>query len=135
MNYIKECVAEECESNWIITLLDDTPRRNGSGNKLRLFRLFKNSFNISGYVKNPLPLKHHHTLAKIRYGVALLHIETGQYEQLPLQERLCQLCDSNAIEHEPHFLFNCDFLTNECVTLVNAASELNMNLNNQDKLV
>ncbi len=38
-----------------------------------------------------------------------LKIETGRYTQIALEFRLCILCDSNLVEDENHFLFQCDF--------------------------
>ncbi len=40
-------------------------------------------------------------------GVLLLAIETGRFRSIPLEERLCVLCDLNVIEGEKHFLCNC----------------------------
>ena len=36
-----------------------------------------------------------------------LHIETGRYRNLKVEERLCKVCDSHAIESEFHFVFDC----------------------------
>ena len=36
-------------------------------------------------------------------------IERGRYTQIPSEFRLCILCDSNSIEDEKHFLFECSF--------------------------
>ncbi len=35
--------------------------------------------------------------------------ETGRYTQIPLEFRLFILCDSNLVEDENHFLFQCHF--------------------------
>ena len=36
-----------------------------------------------------------------------LLIETGRYDQIPWDNRLCQTCGSNQIEDEFHLLFHC----------------------------
>ena len=38
-----------------------------------------------------------------------IEIERGRYTQIPSEFRLCILCDSNSIEDEKHFLFECIF--------------------------
>ena len=46
-------------------------------------------------------------IAQIRCGVLPLHIETGRYRNLHIEERLCKVCDSHAVESEFHFVFDC----------------------------
>ena len=36
-----------------------------------------------------------------------LRIETGRYENIPRNERICHFCTSNKIEDENHFLLDC----------------------------
>ena len=36
-----------------------------------------------------------------------LRIETGRYENIPRNERMCHFCTSNKIEDENHFLLDC----------------------------
>ena len=40
-------------------------------------------------------------------GILPLSIETGRYIRKALNERLCMLCNQNAIEDEHHFLLSC----------------------------
>ena len=47
-------------------------------------------------------------LAQLRFGILPLHVETGSFNVLPLEERICQMCDANVIENECHFLFECE---------------------------
>ena len=35
------------------------------------------------------------------------YIDTGRYDNIPRDERLCNLCDCNRIEDETHFLLDC----------------------------
>jgi hypothetical protein len=46
-------------------------------------------------------------LAQYRCGILPLKIETGRYTGMPVEQRLCQLCDLGEIENERHFLFHC----------------------------
>ncbi len=34
----------------------------------------------------------------------LLRIEIGRYERLPVEQRVCEMCDSDNVEDEMHFL-------------------------------
>ena len=53
-----------------------------------------------------LPLRHRAAFAKVRCGVAPLRIETGRFESKPLDERTC-----NVIESESHALLDCILYT------------------------
>ena len=46
-------------------------------------------------------------LVKLRISSHKLRIETGRYDKIPREERLCNLCNSNKIEDETHFLLDC----------------------------
>ena len=46
-------------------------------------------------------------LVKLRIGNHKLLIETGRYDQIPRDNRLCLTCKSNQIEDEIHLLFHC----------------------------
>ena len=43
-----------------------------------------------------------HNLGVVFYCIK---IETGRYNQIPIEYRLCILCEENVIEDENHFLF------------------------------
>ncbi len=40
-------------------------------------------------------------------------IETGRYENVALNDRICQLCDCGNVEDERHFLISCTALNYE----------------------
>ena len=47
-------------------------------------------------------------LLRYIYSVRIqLRIETGRYEKIPRNERICSFCTSNKIEDENHFLLDC----------------------------
>ena len=52
-----------------------------------------------------LPLKHRSSFAMFRCGVAPIRIETGRYEGLSIEERICPFCSD--IEDENHVLLDC----------------------------
>ena len=45
--------------------------------------------------------------AKFRCGILQLRIETGRFNNTKLEERTCELCNSQEIEDELHFLCVC----------------------------
>ena len=45
--------------------------------------------------------------AQFRAGILPLHVETGRFRNLPLEQRLCVLCDKSEVEDEYHFLCQC----------------------------
>ncbi len=51
-------------------------------------------------------------LSQFRCGILPLKIETGRYTQIPLEFRLYILCNSNLVEDENLFLFQCHFYHN-----------------------
>ena len=46
-------------------------------------------------------------LVRFRISSHQLRIETGRYENIPRNERICHFCTSNKIEDENHFLLDC----------------------------
>ncbi len=49
----------------------------------------------------------------LRCGTAPSKIETGRYERLPVEQRVCEGCDSDNVEDEMHFLISCNAFTQE----------------------
>ena len=80
------------------------PSRRGS-NKLRFYALFKTEYQPELYCKLILPPRHRAAFSKFRCGVAPIRIETGRYEGLKLDARLCPFCDN--VESESHVLLHC----------------------------
>ena len=76
--------------------------------KLRFYIRFKTTFEPEKYVKINLSHSERSVLAQTRLGILPLHVETGRFTNTPLNDRTCVICQSNAIEDEFHFLFECD---------------------------
>lgn len=77
--------------------------------KLRTYRLYKNSFNCETYCQTPIARNHRSILFKFRSGSLQLHVETGRYNRpkLALNERTCNICKNGEVEDERHFLMSC----------------------------
>ena len=52
-----------------------------------------------------LPVRHRAAFSELRCGVAPKRIETGRYEGLTENLRLCQFC--NVMETKMHVILNC----------------------------
>lgn len=76
-------------------------------NKLRTYVLFKTNHGKEIYldeVNNPI---HRMALAKFRTSSHKLHIETGRYKGLKVENRTCKLCSCNKVESECHMFSEC----------------------------
>ena len=75
--------------------------------KLSLYYTFKKNYSLSAYLeltrKNPSTK----SPVKLRISSHKLRIETGRYDKIPRDERLCSLCNCNKIEDETRFLLDC----------------------------
>ena len=88
--------------------------------KLRTYRLIKQQYKCENYVSMYLPRHLRSFVAQIRCGVLPLHIETGRFRHLKLEERLCKVCNLiDNIETEFHFLFCCPAYMNLRLTFYN----------------
>ncbi len=65
----------------------------------------------------------------LKCGTAPLRIETGRYERLPVEQRVCEVCDSDYVEDEMHFLISCNAFTEERTQLVTHVSQFVANFN------
>ena len=54
--------------------------------------------------REKIPLKK--ILVKLRIGCRNLRVETGRYDKIPLDERICLLCSGNKIEGETNLLLD-----------------------------
>ena len=80
--------------------------------KLRTYKLFKENPHTENYVKYCRSRPQRSLLAQLRCGILPLHIETGRYRNLKVEERICNLCKKDEIEDEIHFVCKCEELLN-----------------------
>ena len=79
------------------------------GNKLRLYRHFKKSFKLEGYLTNIKNHLHRKAFCQFRISAHSLMYEIGRYCNIPYEQRLCRLCGMNKVESEHHFIFECSY--------------------------
>ena len=73
--------------------------------KLRNYKLFKNSYEAEPYVLCFLNREKRSLVAQLRSGILPLQVEVGRWQGIPIEERICPVCNLNQVEDECHFLF------------------------------
>ena len=90
-------------NKWSAALSNDVGSSGTGRNRLRTYKQFKSSVYCEPYITKVRHRLHRSALAKFRLGVAPIRLETGRYEGLALNQRLCPFCE-NAVENEVHVL-------------------------------
>lgn len=133
---VKAAAMSEFKAMWY-TQINNIVGPSGRGrNKLRTYCLFKSEYKAEEYCKMILPLRHRAAFAKFRCGVAPLRLETGRYENLALENRICPFCDS--IETEAHVILECMLYQDLRQILFSKATQVNFHfatLSPKDKLI
>ncbi len=70
--------------------------------------LYKSYYGKDPYVCPVYNRGHRAILAKFRAGILPFSIETGHFQNIPREFRLCTMCNNNVIEDETHFIFYCN---------------------------
>ena len=121
-NSISDKMMEKFEADWSSMLNTVLSRWGNGGNKLRTYKLFKTEFQVEEYCEMLLPLKHRSAFANFRCGVAPIRIQTGRYENLVFEERICPFCSN--IEDEMHVILDCSVYNDLRITLLDKASDM-----------
>jgi hypothetical protein len=82
---------------------------NPLGGKLSTYRTFKSNFCFEEYLSEVKIASHRRQLTKLRISNHKLAVETGRFTRplTPRSERLCNICQSDQVEDESHFLLSC----------------------------
>ena len=70
-----------------------------TGNKLRIYKLFRNQFQLEHYLVCQLPTKHRIAMTKFRVSFHNMAIETGRYYKPSLQRPTCKESEKETIQH------------------------------------
>ena len=111
--------------DWHTRLQNITGPSGRGRSKLRLYRSFKSDYATEQYCKMILPPAHRSAFSKFRLGVAPIRIETGRYEGLNVESRVCPFCNNNSVESELHVMFNCNVYNDLREELYAKASMIN----------
>ena len=93
--------------------------------KLRTYRKIKEHFGPEKFVLLNLTRPERSILSQIRCGSLPLKIETGRYQNLPAEERICELCDLEEVEDEIHFIFRCPLYDEQRKSLMSELTPIN----------
>ena len=129
---IEDLLYENAEKEWK-EVVEKKP-------KLRTFKTFKRDCKTSDYVKWTINRFDRSLFAKFRSGILQLRVESGRFNNIKLEDRICELCDDQKIEDEFHFLCVCQKYSDLRTTLFNSVSSkheqfTNMNLNDRFKFL
>ena len=107
------------------------------GNKLRNYRIYKNTFGKEDYLNILTYKPFRSNIAQLRLSCHKLHIEVGRYakpeERLLPSERLCKYCPLNKCEDEEHFVMNCELYMSERTNMLNKMENLFPHITNYTK--
>ena len=76
--------------------------------KLRTYRTYKSVYETEPYVSRMMSRSCRSFMAQFRCGILPLKVETGPYQNIPVEFRLCIFCNDNVCESEVHFLLHCN---------------------------
>ena len=78
--------------------------------KLEFYKTFKDEYSTSDYLYQLRHYDERQNFVKFKISNHKLMIEHGRYQidHLPRENRLCPLCNSNQVEDEIHFFFQCN---------------------------
>ena len=126
LNEVKEQSVSHFILDWNTSINSERGRSNVGGNKLRTYKLFKQSFETEPYCKIILPRSHRSAFSRFRCGVAPIRLETGRYERLSVSERVCPFC-ANVVENELHVMLKCPLYNDIRQYLFEKAVSLDVN--------
>ena len=69
---------------------------------------------------------------QFRHGILPLKIETGRFRNLPVEQRICELCQMDMVEDEVHFLCTCPLYVNIRYSLFKKAADFDKDFVNLD---
>jgi hypothetical protein len=115
---VKKSLCEREHTSWKESLFND-PHNRGGGNKLRTYRKFKNILQLEKYLQCITNRDARRRLCQLRTSTHKLSIETGRHMKLPVEQRICPMCPSQAVEDELHFTIQCKAYCHPRETLFN----------------
>lgn len=80
-----------------------------NSSRLQSYSIYKHNFELEKYLNLNIEQKYKVALTRFRTSSHSLLIETGRYENIPREQRICQSCNMRKIEDEFHFLLVCPY--------------------------
>jgi hypothetical protein len=100
----------------------------------RNYKMFKTDFSLSHYLLLLPPLLRNN-MCRFRTCNNRLPVVTGQFTNTPIEERYCNLCNSNALGDGFHYLFSCTYFKSERDMYIDKAYSTNPNLLKYESLM
>lgn len=98
-------IREKCKDELRLAVNDRSKLRTYSS----LYVALQPAPHIRGYITKG----YRSLISRLRCGILQLRLETGRCRNELLQNRLCELCSTNQIESEVHFVLDCPFYAEE----------------------
>ena len=130
VNMYREYVNIQDKQEWHVQIWDDSHNVT-NGNKLRLYRQFKNDICTESYLTSTIPYQHRKYLAMFRSGCLPLEVELGRRDGTPLDKRFCKMCFQNVVEDEIHILLKCPLYDDVRSNLLSDIHDTGMSLQKQ----
>jgi hypothetical protein len=108
INWFKNCVKQKLDDQYIQIWQSEV----FNSSKCLNYRIFKTTLCYEKYL-TVLPCKWRKLFTKFRCRNFKLPIETGIFQNIPREDRICSLCNANQIGDEYHFLLQCTSLSDE----------------------
>ncbi|MCG8430841.1 MAG: hypothetical protein MJA29_06695, partial [Candidatus Omnitrophica bacterium] len=114
--------------------IQDARAAISTNSKLTHYQRFKTSFQFEPYLSSIKSAEHRVCISRLRMSAHNLRIETGRYNNLARNERICLLCNSGQVEDEIHFMLHCPALTPAREPLLSVMNPTFQHLSDVDKL-
>ena len=86
--------------------------------------IFKENYETDKFLLMVNNRKKRSILAQLRYSILPLRIETGRFQDIPIEFRHCLFCNENFIESEIHFMLYCSYYNDLRFTYFNKIREV-----------
>ena len=129
VNHVKDGAKLFVENRWKEAIFNDRRKNQNARNKLRTYRTFKNTYGTAQYVNTCMKKCNRRALALFRSGCAPIAIETGRYNNTPVDNRVCSMCDMNCVEDEFHCFMICVIYNDFRSKLFDCMSEFDPSFN------
>jgi hypothetical protein len=99
LSLFKQRVIDEYLQEWTRDINDNRV--------LIVYKALQTTFAFEPYLETIVSRNLRSAITKFRICAHNLRIQTGRYDRVERNLRICQLCNSNEVEDEFHFLFKC----------------------------
>ena len=95
--------------------------------------MFKTTYEVEPYLLLNMSKSKRAVIAQFRAGILPLMIEVGRFRNIPVQNRICQLCN-RSIEDEYHLVMECPFYVELRQVLYNNVTKIYNEFDNLDDI-